>query len=184
MQARNANANANASSKGAGHRIIDPKTQCPDCGAQLIVNLRGFAEYTCGAIVKNGETERLCSQARTDLFRPVNSAPTEGWQHNDTCANCDTPARDHDQATGECPPPQCDEIAAEQRYLDSIAGPQAAWSNIGNRIWMAHLNGIDIYTTRSQGDWVTNVAKAGRKVTLDRYHTKREAMLAAERAAS
>jgi hypothetical protein len=38
------------------------------------------------------------------LFRPVNMAPTEGWQQNDTCADCGAPARDHDQATGECLP--------------------------------------------------------------------------------
>jgi len=38
-------------------------TRCPDCGAQLIVNLRGMAEYTCGAIRKHGEVERYCPNA-------------------------------------------------------------------------------------------------------------------------
>jgi hypothetical protein len=28
--------------------MYDAKTQCPDCGAQLVVNLRGRREFTCG----------------------------------------------------------------------------------------------------------------------------------------
>ena len=27
---------------------MDPITQCPECGAQLVVNLRGHRRFTCG----------------------------------------------------------------------------------------------------------------------------------------
>jgi hypothetical protein len=62
--------------------------------------------------------------------------------------------------------------------------PQANWGNIGSGIWMARTNGVDLYTTRSQGSWAINVAKAGVNATQERYPTNLQAMLAAERLAS
>lgn len=42
----------------------DP-TRCPHCGSQLIVNLRGWREYTCGCIVQGRQqmVERICPNA-------------------------------------------------------------------------------------------------------------------------
>jgi len=65
--------------------------------------------------------------------------------------------------------------------------PQANWSYIGSGVWMARTNNADLYTTRSQGSWAINVAKAGVNATGDlqgRYPTKLQAMLAAEKLAS
>lgn len=59
----------------------------------------------------------------------------------------------------------------------------ANWSNIGSGIFMASVNGVDMYATKSQGSWAIMVARAGERITA-RYATKREAMVAAEAAAS
>ena len=57
----------------------------------------------CEIVGPEDDAPALLGTDDAHLFRPVHMAPTEGWQRNDTCANCGAPARDHDQATGECP---------------------------------------------------------------------------------
>jgi len=57
--------------------------------------------------------------------------------------------------------------------------PHAKWSSIGSSIYMAIVNGTELYITHSQGRWV---AMTGREI-LEPFATKREAQVAAEKSA-
>lgn len=76
-------------------------TRCPDCGAQLVVNLRGDRVFTCG------REDLLCASGAVETYiRCPNAAEPP---YTDICAWCGTPAED---ATGlgwaMCP--ECGEL--------------------------------------------------------------------------
>ena len=63
----------------------DRATQCPDCGAQLIVNLRGRREFTCG---RKDVTDGHATSAHAEVVSVERSCCHAGG----LCPECGAPA--------------------------------------------------------------------------------------------